>query len=99
MHCVHTEQFHSKLRPDWSSVRKPFPKIPNNVVVLSPQIGAVRYNLVHLGESFASSMLEVVLDVGKGLVNLVLQIRLDEVVEINLRFLSNPATYPASSIT
>ena len=72
-------------------IRHPFPEILHNPILLRPDINAVRDDLVDLRPAFAAGVLEVVIDVLEGLIDLGEEIGLDEVVEVDVGVFSVPA--------
>jgi hypothetical protein len=69
MHSIGPKLLHAKLCPDWRVIRHPLLEVSNNMLMLVSYVCAVSDNLVNLAEPLASGILQVVVDIGKRLVD------------------------------
>ena len=92
VHLVGAEFPDAQLGPDGLVVGHPLAQVVDNALVLAGNVGAVGDDAVDLAPSLAAGMLEVVVAVLEGLVDLVEQSGVDQGFEIELGGLSVPAT-------
>ena len=92
MHRIRTQLFHTHLSPNRLMIGHPLPVVLHDAIVLRPDVGAVRDDLVDLRPAFTARVPEIVVDVLERLVDLLQQVPLDEVGEVDVLLLGVPTT-------